>query len=282
LLSRDFVGTLTSQGYNLIQDTNAVTFAGDPTGNVLGVDPLLGPLQDNGGPTLTHALLHASPAIDQGSLGGLATDQRGAGRPMDDPTIPDAADGSDIGAFELEPLSPTVPQVICAQAVTLDCAPLTGLAVIVHATVTDPDPGETLTVTLTEGATTHDTQTLSSPASDALVTFNPVTLLPGLHSLTIWVSDGSQSASCDTSVTVNHDTTPPSITCPPNQVAVATSPAGAVVNYPAPIVSDDCGTPSVACSPQSGTVFAIGDTIVRCEATDVGANKKGSTNSERS
>ena len=62
---------------------------------------LLGPLQDNGGPTLTHALLPGSPALDAG-LGGPATDQSGAPRPVDDPAIPNASpgDGSDIGAFE--------------------------------------------------------------------------------------------------------------------------------------------------------------------------------------
>ena len=35
-------------------------------GDQNNTDPMLGPLQDNGGPTLTHALLTGSPAIDAG------------------------------------------------------------------------------------------------------------------------------------------------------------------------------------------------------------------------
>lgn len=107
----DFVGTLTSQGYNLIQDTNGCSIVGDLTGNLVEVDPMLGPLQDNGGPTWTHALLIGSPAIDQGISCGLTTDQRGVPRPYDVPTIPNAADGSDIGAYEWTP----PPQAILTQ-----------------------------------------------------------------------------------------------------------------------------------------------------------------------
>ena len=61
------------------------------------LDPLLGPLADNGGPTLTHALLAGSPAIDRGSNpAGLAWDQRGAGFARVSGVRADA------GAFELQ------------------------------------------------------------------------------------------------------------------------------------------------------------------------------------
>ena len=70
--------------------------------NLVGGDPKLGPLQDNGGPTLTLALQSGSPAIDAGNT-PLTTDQRGRVRPFDFAGVANAAggNGSDIGAFEL-------------------------------------------------------------------------------------------------------------------------------------------------------------------------------------
>jgi hypothetical protein len=65
-----------------------------------GDDPLLGPLADNGGPTLTHALLPGSPAIDAIPTDSCTfpTDQRGVGRPG----VQTSADTPcDIGAFEV-------------------------------------------------------------------------------------------------------------------------------------------------------------------------------------
>jgi hypothetical protein len=90
----DFSGTLTSQGYNLIGNLNTnMTIVGLTNGNIYGLDPLLGPLQNNGGPTATHALLPGSPAIDAGTAAGAPmTDQRGAVRPF--------GMAVDIGAFE--------------------------------------------------------------------------------------------------------------------------------------------------------------------------------------
>src|SRR6185295_11440420 len=96
----DFLGDLNSQGYNLIGNTAGTVILGIATGNLLDIDPLLGPLQNNGGPTDTHALLPGSPALDAGISGGPNTDQRGFPRPFDIPALPNAADGSDIGAYE--------------------------------------------------------------------------------------------------------------------------------------------------------------------------------------
>ena len=72
------------------------------TEDIAGVDPLLGPLQDNGGPVSTHALLIGSPAIDAGPLDGPSTDARGAARPQDGDGVGGAA--FDIGAFEAAPV----------------------------------------------------------------------------------------------------------------------------------------------------------------------------------
>jgi hypothetical protein len=79
--------------------------------------------------------------------------------------------------------------------------------------------------------------------------------------------------SCTFTVTVN-DTQPPSITCPAN-ITVSNDPnqCGAVVNYPAPTVGDNCpgfGTP--ICSPASGSFFPKGTTTVTCSVSDSSGN----------
>jgi len=81
---------LNSNGYNLSSDFSCNL---TDTGDQQNTDPLLGPLQDNGGPTFTHELLAGSPAIDAGTNTGCpATDQRGIARPFNVTC--------DIGAFE--------------------------------------------------------------------------------------------------------------------------------------------------------------------------------------
>jgi hypothetical protein len=91
---------ITSHGYNLSND-NTCNF--NVVGDLNDIDPMLGPLQNNGGPTQTMALQSGSPAIDSGNPGGctdqaghlLKTDQRGKPRP-------DTEDvgGCDMGAYE--------------------------------------------------------------------------------------------------------------------------------------------------------------------------------------
>ncbi len=83
------------------------------------LDPLVGPLQNNGGPTFTHAILIGSPAHDQGNSPIYLTDQRGYTRPYNDLSIDNAAggDGSDMGAFEM--LAPSAANVsISGQFIT--------------------------------------------------------------------------------------------------------------------------------------------------------------------
>jgi len=102
-------------GYNLDSDKGSFDTCGFSTNNnsLSGVDPMLGALADNGGPTQTHALLEGSPAIDKGNSFGESTDQRSLVRPSNFVGIPDASggDGSDIGAFELQAPDTTPPKV---------------------------------------------------------------------------------------------------------------------------------------------------------------------------
>jgi hypothetical protein len=84
-------GTVTDGGYNIVEDGSCITAATSMMG-----DPMLGPLQNNGGPTLTHALLAGSPAFDAipSEECAVGTDQRGVPRPQ--------GDGCDIGSYETQ------------------------------------------------------------------------------------------------------------------------------------------------------------------------------------
>jgi len=98
--SSNCAGAVTSNGYNLSSDSTC-NFTG--TGDLNNTDPMLGPLQYNGGPTQTMALPSGSPAVDAGNPNGctdglghlLKTDQRGKPRPDTEDTA-----GCDMGAYE--------------------------------------------------------------------------------------------------------------------------------------------------------------------------------------
>ena len=95
-------GAVTSQGYNLSSDNGGGFLTA--TGDQINTNPMLGPLQDNGGPTFTHALLSGSPAIDKGDPNfnpndfnpPMLYDQRGPGFPRV------VNNRIDIGAFEVQ------------------------------------------------------------------------------------------------------------------------------------------------------------------------------------
>ncbi len=95
----DVNGGAQSGGHNLIgvQGNSSGWVATDQVGSQsTPLDPVLGPLQDNGGPTSTHALLAGSPALfAAAAVEGVTTDQRGVARPQ--------AIAADVGAYEAEP-----------------------------------------------------------------------------------------------------------------------------------------------------------------------------------
>jgi CSLREA domain-containing protein len=107
-----------SEGYNLVGTGSAAQSpvnAFNQTGDLVGEDPILGPLAENGGFSMTHALLPGSAAIDGGQPGVVAGtigvplhDQRGNpfGRVVDSVFSGSAID---IGAFERQSLPVTLP-----------------------------------------------------------------------------------------------------------------------------------------------------------------------------
>jgi hypothetical protein len=110
------LGTTITAQYSLVGNNQGSDLAPAPigspdaNGNLIGassvpINSQLGPLADNGGPTLTHALLAGSPAIDAGNpsavagMGGVPEfDQRGA------PFERVSSGRIDIGAFEVQPI----------------------------------------------------------------------------------------------------------------------------------------------------------------------------------
>ena len=96
-IARTSAGAATVNAANSLIENPGTAINGTSTDNIFGADPLLGPLQNNGGRTNTHALLPGSPAIDTGdNPSGLATDQRGPGY------VRTSGRATDIGAYEVQ------------------------------------------------------------------------------------------------------------------------------------------------------------------------------------
>lgn len=114
-----FVGT-----YNLIGNADGsegLAAATNQLGSTISpIDPLIGPLQNNGGATFTRALPNNSPAIDKGNSPAIITDQRGQARPYDNPLIANAAsgNGSDVGAFEVQAVPTAANVSVSGRAMT--------------------------------------------------------------------------------------------------------------------------------------------------------------------
>ncbi len=161
----DLFGDLGSEGYNLIGNNQEGSgfVASDLVGTPFApIDPLLGPLQDNGGLTQTMALLAGSPALNAGDPGQLGVpDQRGVVRTV----------GVNIGAYQASATAfvLTAPDTVTAGTpfdVTVQAVdPFGQLALGYTGTVTfstsDPDPGVMLPDAYTFTADDQGTHTFS-------------------------------------------------------------------------------------------------------------------------
>jgi hypothetical protein len=109
--SQDVSGPIATAQSDLIGDgTGSMGLSNGVNGNIVGsagspVNPLLGPLQNNGGPTQTFLPMPGSPALGAGSP-ALSLDQRGLPRPNAGP--------SDIGSVEVTPPGSTTALVSSA------------------------------------------------------------------------------------------------------------------------------------------------------------------------
>ena len=240
----NYAGTvpITAVGVNFSTDNTCAGFI-----QVTAQQLNLGPLQDNGGPTFTHALLPGSAAIDavtdctdlSATPTPVTTDQRGFTRPQD-------GDGNgsvlcDAGAFELQPCVITCPANITQANDTGRCGAVVNYGDVGCGTVTcSPTSGSSFPVGTT-------TVTCSEPGG----------------------------ATCSFTVTVN-DTQPPTITCPANVTAVTAvlcpPTTSTAVTFPTPTPSDNCPGVTVACKPPSGSILPVGTTTVTCIATDATGN----------
>jgi CSLREA domain-containing protein len=176
---------ITDGGYNL-------EWPGNDCGIALSADPKLGPLQDNGGSTKTHALLPGSPAIDKGNSFGATTDQRGEERPHDLVSIQNATggDGSDIGAFEVQ----TLPPVANADAYTTnEDTTLTVNAPGILSNDSDPD-GDSLSASVN----TQPSNGMLNLNSNGSFTYTPKPNFNGSDEFTYTASDGTDNSNVAT------------------------------------------------------------------------------------
>jgi len=188
-------------GFNLIGRTNVLISPGPKDRfNLTGAELKLGPLQDNGGPTFTHALLCGSPAIDAGdNTDAPKTDQRGSPRIVNDVI--------DIGAYEDHNTTPTI---LCPSPTTLEADASGSLKATVSVQVADAD-GDGLVVVWSVDGTASQTNKVAAgvPGTKANVSFTTSFGL-GSHSIQVRVTDTQQcAATCSTTLLILKANRPP-------------------------------------------------------------------------
>ncbi len=218
-LAPDLSGSVTSLGYNLVGDgtgSSGFTAPGDQVGTAANpIVPLLGPLQNNGGPTQTMALPTDSPAVNAGDPGDntnpntSAYDQRGPG-------FPRIFGGRiDIGAFEVQNLNGLI---VTGFPTTIMAGAATGNSFTVTARNADgsPNTGYTGAITL---SSTDPTATFADAATGRPLSGNSYTFQPGgngTHTFTaVLTKAGSQAIMATDTTTASFTGTEGSILVQP-------------------------------------------------------------------
>jgi hypothetical protein len=237
----DVSGPYTSQGNNLIgaTDPDSSGFTNGNNGDQVGstaspIDPLLGPLADNGGFTQTHALLPGSTACDAGNnalitsppfSGPPFTDQRGTGfnRIVDGPDV-DTTATVDIGAFEKQTTFPDLADTSGNEDTTI----IVAFEVL--------DSGSITSVTATSSNTTlvpNDSANINVSGSGAnrIVTINPTANLSGTTDITVTINRTGGSENKTFTLTINAVNDPPSFTKGDDQSVNENSGAQTVNNW---------------------------------------------------
>ncbi|HZP48071.1 MAG TPA: DNA/RNA non-specific endonuclease [Vicinamibacterales bacterium] len=228
----------------LVKGNQTITFA-QPADAVYGDAPFT--VTASGGASGNAVTFTASGTCTSGGLNGATITIASAGSC----TVTASQAGSDIYNA-----APSVPR-------TIQIAPATPSIVVSGGTFTF----DGLAHAGTCGATGVFGEPL--PATAGYTPGSSAPTAPGAYTLTCAVAASTNylGAMATAAITIV-DGTAPVLWLPPTQTVTATSPAGATVTFTASATDDVDGTVPVACTPASGSVFAIGTTVVACSAHD--------------
>lgn len=117
------------------------------------------------------------------------------------------------------------------------------------------------------------TDAVSGPGTAACAPASGSLFALGATTVVCSATDTAGNAASSTFTVLVYDTTAPVIATPHNVTAEATQPGGAHVTYVAPSYADAVsGTGNATCSPPSGSLFPLGETTVKCAASDAAGN----------